>query len=505
MAITLDLQERALSVLRDNFDIFASECLSIKDKAGKTVPFVFNQAQRYIHACLEKQRAENGWVRAIVLKGRQQGASTYIGGRFYHRVTTNYGQGAFIVSHEQKSTDGLYEMVKRYQENNPQAPSTSATNAKELKFGVLDGGYKLATAGAKDVGRGNTAQLLHGSEVAFWANASMHLAGIGNTISLEPGTEMILESTANGVGNTFHSLWQAAEAGMSEYIAIFVPWFWQPEYRFAPPKDFEPTKEEEEYRAAYGLDWAQIYWRRLKRISYGAGFEWLFDQEYPAVPVLAFQSSTANPIIPPNLVAGAINSDFLDKTGVTVIGCDPAEYGDDRTAIVFRRGRMVSRIEVMEKKGPMEVAGTLAALWRDRQPDALFVDKIGIGSGIVDRLKELNIPVIGVNSAERAMRNDVYANLRAEMWWTMKEWLEDQPCRLPNSSALMSDLSAPGYKHNSNGLKLVESKDDMRTRGIRSPDLADALALTFARPVVPRASAGESGSRGHSAATSAGY
>jgi hypothetical protein len=203
----------------------------------------------------------------------------------------------------------------------------------------------------------------------------------------------------------------------------------------------------------------------------------------------------------------AVNSDYRARTGAFVIGCDPAEYGADRTAIAFRHGRTVYRIEYHVKKGPMEVAGMLAAYYKEMQPDAIFVDKIGIGSGIVDRLKELNVPVIGVNSAERAEDPERYANKRAEIWYRYKEWLEDGPNRLPNDAALIADTSAPGYKTHSNGSRLIESKPDMKKRGIRSPDGADAVAMTFAEPVIPRSLREERthATGSHQAATTAGY
>lgn len=478
--------ERTIAALRADTALHCETCMFVLDKQGQRLPLVFNRAQRHIHRRIEEQRQKLGKVRAIILKGRQQGASTYIGARFYCRASINFGRNAFIVAHEQKATDNLFKMVKRYHEHNPFAPSTSATNAKELMFDKLDGGYKLATAGTKDVGRSNTAQLLHASEFAFWANAQLHMAGLGNTVSDLPGTEIIIESTANGIGGAFHSMWQDAEAGIGEYIAIFVPWFWQDEYRAPVPVDFELAKDDLAYQSAYGLDLEQMAWRKNKIITYGQGFEWLFDQEYPATPPLAFRSATTDPLINPTLVMAAVNSGYRERRGALLIGCDPAEYGDDRTAIAFRQGRTVFRIEYHTKKGPMEVAGILANYWHEHRPDALFVDKIGVGSGIVDRLKELNIPVIGVNSAERANDAERYANKRAEMWWAMKEWLEDGPNRLPRDAALIADLSAPSYKYRSNSTRLVESKEDMKKRGIRSPDGADAIMLTFAEPVLPR-------------------
>lgn len=492
--------------LMADVSLHCETCMYVLDKDGSRVPLVFNRAQRYIHARLEEQLERTGKIRALILKGRQQGASTYIGARFYCKTSTTPGRSAFIVAHEQKATDNLFRMVKRFHEYNPFAPSTSHTNTKELIFGQLDGGYKLATAGSKDVGRSNTAQLLHASEFGFWDNAEMHLAGLGNTISDQPGTEIVVESTANGTGNKFHTLWQDAEAGIGEYIAIFVPWFWQDEYRAPVPPNFTLSSADQLYQDTYQLDQAQMAWRANKVQTYGQGFEWLFDQEFPASPSLAFRSATADPLISPTSVMAAVNRDYRERTGAFIISCDPAEYGADRTAICFRHGRTVYRIEYHSKKGTMEVAGLLAEYWREHQPDALFVDKIGIGSGIVDRLKELNIPVIGVNSAERAADPEKYANKRAEMWYRMKEWIEDSPNRLPNEPALIADLSAPGYKYSSNGARLVESKKDMLKRQVRSPDGADAVAMTFAEPVVPRALRDErSAGRQHEAASSAGY
>lgn len=500
-------QLQALRDLIDNDEAYCANCMKVLDKDGKLVPFVWNRAQRHIHAKLEEQRAEKGYVRALILKGRQQGCSTYVAARFYRKTSTRKGKRAFIVSHEEKSTTNLFNMVKRYDDHNPLAPSKKASNAQELVFARLDGGYKLATAGSKDVGRGNTAQLLHGSEFGFWANAQTHLAGIGNSIPLQEGndTEIILESTANGMGGAFHLMWQEAEAGRGEYIAIFVPWYWQEEYRLPAREGFELSDKDEKYMRAYGLDMEQMQWRASKIAEYGKGFEWLFDQEYPATAAMAFQTGTQNPLINPTDVSEAVNTKFRELSGPLIIGCDPAEEGFDRTAIVFRQGRTVFRVEYHEKKRPMQVAGILGGYWKEFSPDAMFVDKIGIGSGIVDRLLELNIPVIGVNSGMTANDPELYENKRAEMWWLMKEWVEDHPNRLPNDAALISDLIAPQPKVTSKSKRLLESKKDMKARGIRSPDGGDALALTFAEPVIKRDDNWGSSSGGYKPASRAGY
>jgi hypothetical protein len=498
----------AMEEVIGKLEVHAAYCAKIKDKSGQIVPFLFNRAQRHVHEKLEEQKRTLGRVRALVLKGRQQGISTYIGERFYHQVSTR-GLSAFVLAHEDKATSNLYEMVKRYQDHNPLAPSTKATNAKELVFAVLDCGYKLATAGTKDVGRSNTAQLLHGSEFGFWSNAQQHLAGLGNTIADMEDTEIILESTGNGVGNAFHLMWQEAEAGRGDYIAIFVPWFWQDEYRAQPKADLQLSQDDIKYQQAYGLDLEQMQWRASKIASYGQGYEWLFDQEYPATAALAFQSSTVNPLINPSDVMAAVNSASAEMNAPLIIGCDPAGDGvndADRTAICFRRGRTVFRMEYHQGLDTMQIAGLLGEYDREFKPDGIIIDKGGLGAGVYDRLNELNVPVIGINNAQRATDSERYENIRAEMWWLMKEWFEDHPCRIPNNAALISDLTAPQPTVSSNGRKMLEKKEHMKARQVRSPDGGDAMALTFAMPVSYRdPSRGAKPTRNKPAPTSAGY
>lgn len=501
-------REKAIIRVRNNLGLFAAECLKIKDKTGGVVPFLFNRAQRYIHERLERQLKETGKVRAIILKGRKQGASTYIAARFYQKATLK-GKSAFIVAHEDLATTGLFEIVKRYQTNNPMAPITQASNAKELIFKVLDCGYKLATAGTDDVGRGNTAQLIHGSEYAFWRNPQKHMAGLGNVVGNVDGTEFVLESTGNGIGNGFHILWQAAEAGEGEFIAIFTPWFWDDSYRSTVPADFKRTAEEILLTQAYGLDEEQLQFRRNKIASYGDGFEWLFRQEFPNCAAEAFVIAVGNPLVNPDYVMAAVNSTSAEMNAPLVIGCDPAGDGvndADRTAICFRRGRTVFRLEYHQGLDTMQITGLLAEYDRDFRPDGIIIDKGGLGAGVYDRLNELNVPVIGINNAQRATDSERYENIRAEMWWLMKEWFEDQPCRIPNNAALIGDVTAPQPRVSSNGRKMLEKKEDMKKRGVRSPDGGDALALTFAMPVSYRdPSRGAKPTRNKPAATSAGY
>jgi len=471
--------------LANNLELFSAHCLKVADKQGKTVPFIWNSAQQHLHERIERQMRETGKVRAIVLKGRQMGISTYVSARYYHKTTMNFGKRTLIVAHQQKSTNNLFDMVKRFHKHNPLPVSTANSNAIELVFDKLDSKFALATAGTEDVARGMTAQLAHLSEFGFWSNGQKHMAGLGNTVPDTDGSEIIIESTANGLGNAFHQMWCDAEAGKGEYIAVFLPWFDEPSYR-APVKEGSVHSDADKaYQAAYSLDAEQMQWRANKIATYGDQ-SYLWEQEYPATPAEAFVSSTENPLISPTSVMAAVNSLHRDSTAPLIIGCDPAGDGmndADRTAIAFRRGRVCHRLEYHNGLDTMQIAGKLAEYAKEMQPAMIFVDKGGLGAGVFDRLKELNVPVIGVNSATRANDSEIYENKRAEMWWTMKEWLDDQPCRIPNNAALISDLTAPQPTVSSNGRKLLEKKEKMKARGVRSSDGADALGLTFAEPI----------------------
>src|ERR1700730_12885281 len=125
-----------------DYAYFAPECLKIRAKAGAITPFCLNRAQLFIHARLEEQRAATGRVRALILKGRQQGCSTYVGGRFYHRAIHGRGLRVFILTHEDAATKNLFDMVDRFHTHCPDdvRPRTGAANAKELSFDEIDSG-----------------------------------------------------------------------------------------------------------------------------------------------------------------------------------------------------------------------------------------------------------------------------------------------------------------------------------------------------------------------------
>lgn len=478
----------ALRQLRSDFTLYAPAALKIKTKAGGLAPFRLNAAQLHIHEQIEAQRARTGKVRALVLKGRQQGCSTLIEGRFYWKVSGEFGKSAYILTHLQDATDNLFGMAQRYHEHCPAElkPATKTSNAKELYFSVLDSGYGVATAGSKGAGRSKTAQYFHGSEVAFWPHARAHMAGIGQIIPNEPGTEMILESTANGLGDLFHEMWQAAERGDGEYIAIFIPWFWQREYRLPVPKGFQLNEEEAEYQDAYGLTYEQMAWRRAKIIDDFGGDHTYFQQEYPATAAEAFVAVGIDSFIKSISVVRARNQNrVVERWGAKILGVDPARFGNDATGVIFRQGRVMYGLDLWRKLDTMETAGKLARLIDEEKPDLVNIDIGGLGAGIYDRLIELKYKMVSaVNFGERAYDDRSYVDRRSEMWGGVREWLKlPGGVLIPDSNALHGDLIGPQYKYDSIQRVRLESKQDMRKRGVSSPDAGDAAALTFAEPV----------------------
>lgn len=498
---SLSDRERAIrQKLKDNFAHYADRCLKVRTKAGETVPFRINRSQQYLHARLEAQKEKTGKVRALVLKGRQVGISTYVGGRFYHRSSHARGYRTFILAHLDIASDGLFAMAKRYHENCPELvrPQTGSANAKELTFPGLDAGYKVATAGSKEVGRSETIQLFHGSEVAFWPNAELHFAGVMQALADMPGTECILESTANGIGNTFHSLWKAAERGESDFEAIFIPWFWHEEYARPVPEGWTPPVAFTEYAALYELTPEQTYWaycknRDLAVVAGGSAAEinWKFRQEYPGNADEAFQTSGVSSLITPEKVTEARKAE-VEGYGPIVLAVDPARGGGDKTGIIDRQARRMGQhiCKRIDQDDLMALAGEIQQIVKDINPAKVVIDTTGLGAGLYDRLRELlGDKVEGVNFGSRAYDRDRYANRRAEMWDQMREWFDDPAgVQVPDSDDLQGDLCAVpaagnvpgGTRFNSNGQLILEAKDHIKERLTFSPDLGDAAALTFA-------------------------
>lgn len=278
-----------------DFSKFAQERLSIitKDAAQGYIPFKFNEAQQKIHDAVEKQLKEKGRVRVLILKARQQGISTYTAGRvFWKTLFTPYTRSV-VLAHDSATSDALFTMSKQFIERMPAdgKPELIKSNAKEIKFAHNDSGFRLYTAGSPEAGRGTTPTILHCSEVAFWQNQEKILAGLFQGVSSADGTEIILESTANGASGPFYQMWKKAEQGLNDYVPVFLPWHMTQEYTMPEPDNFVKTKEEDALVELYDLTDGQLFWRRMKIGESGTS---KFMQEYPSTPEEAFQVSGAN-------------------------------------------------------------------------------------------------------------------------------------------------------------------------------------------------------------------
>lgn len=481
---------------RDDLTAFAAQSLKVRDKAGAITPLMLNEAQQYVHAKLEAQRAERGWIRALIVKGRQQGMSTYVAARYYHRASMNRGVNVYILAHEQAASDALFGIVDRYHRHNPYAPSVGTSNVKELVFDKLDSSYVVATAGTKAGGRSRSSSLFHGSEVGFWSNAPEHFASSVQTVPLMPGTEIILESTGNGPSGEFYERSQDAIAERGDYQFIFVPWWVSREYAREPDVGFELDTEaadgemsEVEYADTFKLSLPQMAWRRSKIFELRDAT--LFRQEYPATPEEAFSRVQGGyePYIKP-LLALRARKRKADAYGPLILGVDPAGGGGDRFAVAARRGYTVEWVKWRNKIDTQEAVAWLRSLIDEMQPARVNVDAGGIGHAVVTGLRHLGpsyVQVVrGVNfggvSQHRHAKPKIPGpwNVRAEIWSRLKEWLEDPVgASLPDLDALQSDICAPRVKPRLDNNFLLESKEEMKKRGVRSPDLADAVCLTF--------------------------
>lgn len=199
-----------------------------------------------------------------------------------------------------------------------------------------------------------------------------------------------------------------------------------------------------------------------------------------------YEEQSDQQLIGSALVERAMNSKVeAEAFDELIMGVDVARYGDDESVIAIRRGRDAYSEPWLKyrKLDTMELAARVAQEYQRLKPDGLFVDETGVGAGVVDRLNQLGYPVIAVNFGSKpdGLTSTKTANKRAEMWVRMREWL--QGGGIPKDPDLEAQLTAMEFKHDANNAILLEKKEEMRKRGLPSPDMADALALTFAYPV----------------------
>lgn len=243
--------------------------------------------------------------------------------------------------------------------------------------------------------------------------------------------------------------------------------------------------------------WAALHWSGVDspRVSrdYIANMKKKYGERSPIykVRVLGEFVAANDGVIPLELCEAAKNRDVAVIASAKVIwGVDVARFGDDSSALAKRKGNhQLEPIKEWYGKDTMQIVGLIKADWdttpEAKRPVAINVDVIGIGAGVVDRLKELELPAVGVNVSEteavNAHEGRQFNRLRDELWWKCREWLEAKDCKLcPEDEELIAELTTPTYTILSNGLIKVEGKPEMKARGVKSPNRADAWNNTFA-------------------------
>lgn len=315
-------------------------------------------------------------------------------------------------------------------------------DAPFMKIQNRETGSFITGEAGDNIGRGNRTSIYFVDEAAFLERPEQADAALSQTSNCR-----IYVSTPNGAGNPFY---RKAHDGRT------------PKFVFDWRDD--PRKDEQ---------WYEMQKTKLDPVVVAQEI----DRSYTA--------SVSNAFVPGDLVTAASRKGPADimAMGPVIMGIDVARFGNDKTVFTFRQGRVLLRQVVMGKLDTVDVAGRAKDEIRAQLGDVqqIAVDSIGIGAGVADMLRrDFGDMVVDVNSAIRIDDGQNY-NLRARMWRDMREWLK-AGASIPNDNDLITDLTALQYSYKG-GVLLIESKDDAKKRGIKSPDRADSLALTFAYPV----------------------
>lgn len=484
--------KKIIELLMNNFEDFAYNFLYIRSKNNSISQLRFNKEQKYINKLLNNQKKQTGKVRALILKGRQIGSTTYVSSRCYHHSISHIGSKSLVLCHRQTATNNIFDMILRYYKNSPLflQPKASISNYKYIRFDEINSSYIFATAGGAEVGRSETIQFFHGSEVAFWNNSDNHLSSILMSVSDSDDTEVILESTSNGSEGLFYNMCMEASLGNSEYQLIFLPWYWHDDYVSIKKIDF--SEQWLEYQKAHKLSNKQLAWAYLKNKDLCVNNledvnkpSSRFHKEFPATFQEAFLNSSKNKLIPINiLLSKSLKEKICEYNHESIVlGIDVARGGGDYSWIIDRQGDYLgfNLNEKINTSDTMELCGIIAKHINKFKPVAVCIDAGGGGVGVYDRLCELGYTkcLKLVHFGGKARDNRKYFNKRAEMWGNLEEFIKIDGYIIEDN-ALLTQISSIEYFYNSLGQLRIEAKDEIKKRLKGSPDGGDACALTFA-------------------------
>lgn len=427
-----------------------------------TMPFLlFPKQQEYMQWLLDRWRGrEDG----LVEKSRDMGLSWLCVGfavwMFLFKPGTVVGFGSRKEEYVDDLNDpkSLFWKARNFISLLPDELKPIGWNPKKhapfMSLVNPENGSAIVGEAGDNIGRGNRTSLYFKDESAFYERPESIDAALSQTSNCK-----IDVSTPNGEGNPF------ARKRHGGKVPVFT-FRWQDDPRKGP-----------EWYAKQKRDLDPVVLAQEVEISYSA--------------------SVANAYVPSDFVTSAqqVGPADIQPAGPVRLGVDVARFGDDKTVFAARDNRILYPLEVMGKQDTMQTASKVREYvleWNkansQRPVEQIAVDVIGVGAGVVDRLNEFDdlkdVQIVGVNTGLKLSDGRNY-NLRARVWRDMKDWLDPRngPVSIPKDAELKVDLTALHYSYRNSEL-LIESKDDAKKRGIKSPDRADALALTFAEPVV---------------------
>lgn len=290
----------AVKRAREDFPTFAG-LLQIKTKDGEVVPLKLNKAQLELWRTIKRVRNEGLPVRIIILKARQLGMSTFVQAYLLWKAITSPGTNGLVVAHLEDPAMELFSKIELMYRLLPEPMflelekiKDTSKKGKKLAFGGnklvrLDTLLYVDTANNSALGRGQTFQHVHLSELAFYQKPEEIMFGLSQSVPMKPDTTIIVESTANGMGNYFHNMWKRATDKESNYVPLFLPWHSEADYARPVRKTDEPlNKDERRIKRRHKLTDEQMMWRRDQIMDGCDGDEEKFQQENPADPAEAF-------------------------------------------------------------------------------------------------------------------------------------------------------------------------------------------------------------------------
>lgn len=355
--------------------------------------------------------------------------------------------------------DSIFEKMRILLDNLPveflPAGFVLRTNAAYMKILNPSTGSNIKGESGDNIGRGGRSSLYFKDESAFYERPERIEAALSMNSDVK-----IDVSTPNGNGNPFYRKRHGGK------VPVFT-FHWRDD----PRKD-------------------KVWYEKQKD---------MLDPVVLAQEVdINYDASLANAFINADHVRDAMQkraSEIFDEGGNQAplfLGVDVARFGDDRTVLALRKGRHLLWYAVVPPCDNVAVVGEVMSVSTEYPLDAIFVDVVGIGSGVYDMLNNKLDYVYPVNGGSSPQDKAKYLNKRAEMWGRMREWFKDGPVVAPNSPEMLTDLCSLKYSFNGNGQYVLEKKEDAKKRGVRSPDIADAIALTFAEVLGHRAREEES-------------